>query len=115
MILDEFGYVPASKLGTELLFDVISLTYERTKVIATMDLPFERRVEVLGRPRLTGAALIRHVSLQFNRVNIARCVSARVSRSTQSVLAVFIERTQVAIDARRVESPQNSATESCHC
>ena len=28
--LDELGYVPASKLGSELLFDVISTAYERT-------------------------------------------------------------------------------------
>ena len=30
LILDELGYVPASKLGSELLFDVISAAYERT-------------------------------------------------------------------------------------
>jgi DNA replication protein DnaC len=59
LILDELGYVPASKLGAELLFDVISLAYERTSVIVTTNLPFERWVEVLGCPRLTGAALDR--------------------------------------------------------
>ena len=30
LILDELGYVPASKLGAELLFDIISTAYERT-------------------------------------------------------------------------------------
>jgi len=59
LILDELGYVPASKLGAELLFDVISLAYERTSVIVTTNLPFERWVEVLGCQRLTGAALDR--------------------------------------------------------
>ena len=29
LVLDELGYVPASKLGAELLFDVISTAYER--------------------------------------------------------------------------------------
>jgi transposase len=29
LILDELGYVPASKLGAELLFDIISTAYER--------------------------------------------------------------------------------------
>ena len=29
LILDELGYVPASKVGSELLFDVISHAYER--------------------------------------------------------------------------------------
>jgi len=59
LILDELGYVPASKLGAELLFDVISTAYERTSVIVTTNLPFERWSEVLGCERLTGAALDR--------------------------------------------------------
>jgi DNA replication protein DnaC len=33
--LDELGYVPASKVGAELLFDVISTAYERTSIIVT--------------------------------------------------------------------------------
>lgn len=59
LILDEFGYVPASKLGAELLFDVISTAYERTSVIVTTNLPFEQWTEVLGSERLTGAVLDR--------------------------------------------------------
>lgn len=59
MVLDELGYVPASKLGAELLFDVISTAYERTSLIVTTNLPFERWTEVLGCERLTGAALDR--------------------------------------------------------
>ncbi len=41
LILDELGYVPASKAGAELLFDVIGTAYERTSVIVTTNLPFE--------------------------------------------------------------------------
>jgi DNA replication protein DnaC len=59
LILDELGYVPASKLGAELLFDVISTAYERTSMIVTTNLPFERWIEVLGCERLTGATLDR--------------------------------------------------------
>lgn len=59
LILDEFGYVPASKVGAELLFDVISTAYERMSVIVTSNLPFENWTEVLGNERLTGAALDR--------------------------------------------------------
>ena len=59
LVLDELGYVPATKLGAELLFEVISLAYERTSVVVTTNLPFERWVEVLGSERLTGAALDR--------------------------------------------------------
>jgi DNA replication protein DnaC len=59
LILDELGYVPASKAGAELLFDVIATAYERYSVIVTTNLPFENWTEVLGSERLTGAALDR--------------------------------------------------------
>ena len=59
LVLDEFGYVPASQSGAELLFDVISTAYEKTGVIVTTNLPFERWTEVLGNERLVAATLDR--------------------------------------------------------
>ena len=59
LVLDEFGYVPASQAGAELLFDVVSTAYERTSLIVTTNLPFERWTEVLGNDRLTAATLDR--------------------------------------------------------
>ena len=59
LILDELGYVPASKVGAELFFDVISTAYERLSVVITTNLPFENWTEVLGSERLTGATLDR--------------------------------------------------------
>jgi DNA replication protein DnaC len=59
LVIDELGYVPASKVGAELLFDVISTAYERTSLIVTTNLPFESWTEVLGSERLTGATLDR--------------------------------------------------------
>lgn len=59
LILDELGYVPFSKVGAELLFDVVSRAYERTSLIVTTNLPFENWTEVLGGERLTGAMLDR--------------------------------------------------------
>jgi DNA replication protein DnaC len=59
LVLDELGYVPATKVGSELLFDVISTAYERTSLIVTTNLPFESWTEVLGSERLTGATLDR--------------------------------------------------------
>jgi DNA replication protein DnaC len=58
-VLDELGYVPASQVGAELLFDVISTAYERSSAIVTTNLPFEEWAEVLGSERLTGATLDR--------------------------------------------------------
>lgn len=59
LVLDEFGYVPASQAGAELLFDVISTAYEKTSVIVTTNLPFDRWTEVLGNERLVAATLDR--------------------------------------------------------
>ena len=59
LVLDELGYVPASKVGAELLFDVISTAYERTSVVVTTNLPFDQWTEVLGSERLVGATLDR--------------------------------------------------------
>jgi len=59
LLLDELGYVPFSKSGAELLFDVVSRAYERTSLIVTTNLPFEQWTEVLGSERLTGALLDR--------------------------------------------------------
>jgi DNA replication protein DnaC len=59
LVLDEFGYVPFSKAGAELLFDVVSRAYERQSIILTSNLPFEQWTEILGNERLTGALLDR--------------------------------------------------------
>ena len=59
LILDEFGYVPFSKAGAELLFEVVSRAYERQSIIMTTNLPFEQWTEILVNERLTGALLDR--------------------------------------------------------
>ena len=59
LVLDELGYVPFSKAGAELLFEVVSRAYERTSLIITTNLPFESWTEVMGSERLTGALLDR--------------------------------------------------------
>lgn len=59
VIVDEFGYVPFSKTGSELLFEFFSERYERGSLIVTTNLPFDQWTEVLGSERLTGALLDR--------------------------------------------------------
>jgi len=57
LIVDELGFVPLSKTGAELLFEVFSQRYERGSTMVTSNLPFQEWTEILGSERLTGALL----------------------------------------------------------
>lgn len=59
LIIDELGFVPLSKTGAELLFEVFSQRYERGSTMLTSNLPFDEWTEVFGSERLTGALLDR--------------------------------------------------------
>ena len=59
LIIDELGFVPLSKTGAEMLFEIFSLRYERGATLVTSNLPFHEWTEVLGSERLTGALLDR--------------------------------------------------------
>ena len=59
LIIDELGFVPLSKTGAELLFEVFSQRYERGSIMVTSNLPFAEWTEIFGSERLTGALLDR--------------------------------------------------------
>lgn len=53
LIIDELGFVPLSRTGAELLFELISQRYERGATLITSNLPFDEWTETLGSPRLS--------------------------------------------------------------
>ena len=59
LIVDELGFVPLSKTGAEMLFEIFSQRYERAATMVTSNLPFNEWTEILGSERLTGALLDR--------------------------------------------------------
>jgi len=66
LIIDELGFVPLSKSGAELLFEVFSRRYESGSTLVTSNLPFDEWTETFGSERLTGALLDRlthHVNI----------------------------------------------------
>lgn len=66
LVIDELGFVPLSKIGAELLFELISQRYERGSTLITSNLPFDEWTETFGSERLTGALLDRlthHVNI----------------------------------------------------
>jgi DNA replication protein DnaC len=61
LILDELGYVPFQKQGSELFFHIIADCYERKSVIVTSNLEFGQWNRVFGGNRLTAALVDRLV------------------------------------------------------
>ena len=66
LILDEFGYVPYDRTGSQLLFDYLSEIHEQKEVILNTNLEFSQWVNVLYDQRMTTALIGRlthHVEL----------------------------------------------------
>ena len=59
IVLDEMGYVPFSKEGAELLFQLVTDWYERTSLIITSNLEFSQWNRIFVDSRLTAALVDR--------------------------------------------------------
>jgi len=68
LIVDELGYVPFSKEGAELMFQVLAERHERRSVIITTNLGFGDWTQIFGDPTLTAALLdrITHKAFTIN-------------------------------------------------
>ena len=73
LILDELGYVPFSKIGAELLFQVLAERHERKSVIITTNLGFADWTQIFGEANLTAALLDRLT----HRASILTCSWSR--------------------------------------
>ena len=86
LIVDELGFVPLSRTGAELLFEVFSQRYERGSILVTTNLPFDEWTEVFGSERLTGALLDRlttHVHILEMNGDSYRLRHSRQNTATQ--------------------------------
>ena len=55
LIIDELGYVPFSREGAELIFQILAECHERKPVIITTNLGFGDWTQIFGDPTLTAA------------------------------------------------------------
>ena len=87
LVVDELGFVPLSKTGAELLFEVFSQRYERGSILVTSNLPFDEWTEIFGSERLTGALLDRlthHVHILEMNGESYRLKQARDSKKAKA-------------------------------
>ena len=87
LIIDELGFVPLSKTGAELLFELVSQRYERGATLITSNLPFDEWTEVFGTERLTGALLDRlthHVNILEMNGESYRLAQSRARKPTNT-------------------------------
>jgi DNA replication protein DnaC len=59
LIMGELGYVPFSREGSELLFQVLAERHERKSIIITTNLGFADWTKIFGETNLTAALLDR--------------------------------------------------------
>lgn len=81
LILDELGYIPFSKEGAALLFQILAERQEKGSVIITTNLGFADWTQVFGDPVMTAALLDRLT----HRAHIVNCQwdSYRLKQSLQ--------------------------------
>ena len=89
LILDELGYIPFSKEGAELLFQVLAERQEKGSVIITTNLGFADWTQVFGDPVMTAALLDRlthraHiVNCQWDSYRLKQSLQGKESRKEQ--------------------------------
>ena len=59
LIIDELGYVPFSKQGAQLIFQILAERHERKPVIITTNMGFGDWTQIFGDPSMTAALLDR--------------------------------------------------------
>ena len=87
LIIDELGFVPLSKTGAELLFELISQRYERGATLITSNLPFDEWTGTFGTERLTGGSalldrLTHHVNILEMNGDSYRLSQSRARRNS---------------------------------
>jgi len=59
LVCDEWGYVPLDRMGSQILFEVVSECYEKKSLIINTNIEFSRWVNVFYDEQMTGAIIDR--------------------------------------------------------
>lgn len=91
LILNELGYIPFSREGAELLFQILAERHEKGSVMITTNLGFADWTQVLGDQGMT-AALLDRLTHKAKIVN-CRWQSYRLKQSLERGTALEEEKT----------------------
>ena len=58
LVMDEIGYLPVSREGVELLFQIISNRYETGSIVLTTNRPFKQWGKLFGNDNTLAAAVV---------------------------------------------------------
>ncbi|MFA6712182.1 MAG: IS21-like element helper ATPase IstB [Candidatus Caldatribacteriota bacterium] len=83
LICDEWGYVPLDKIGSQLLFQVISECYEKRSIIVTTNLEFSKWDGIFYDEKLTSAIIDRLV--HHSHLLVHSGPSYRLTNSTMKI------------------------------
>jgi len=59
LVCDEWGYVPLDRIGSQILFEVVSECYEKKSLVINTNIEFSRWVNVFYDEQMTGAIIDR--------------------------------------------------------
>jgi DNA replication protein DnaC len=76
VILDELGYVSFDKEGCEILFNLLSNRNDKSPIIITTNLAFDRWEEIFKDPMITGA-IVDRLAYKAHIMDISRETSHR--------------------------------------
>ena len=72
LIIDELGFVPLSRTGAELLFEVFGQRYERGSTLVTTNLPFDEWRSTTSNQTGNRSGNVRPAPAEINRVSRSR-------------------------------------------
>jgi DNA replication protein DnaC len=82
VILDELGYISFDKVGSELLFNLLSSRNDKGSFLITTNLTFDRWGDIFGDPTLTGA-MVDRLAHKAHILDISREKGGRLEETIQ--------------------------------
>jgi DNA replication protein DnaC len=83
VVLDELGYVPFDREGSDLLFNFVTKVYERRSLIVTTNLPFAKWSQVFGDATAAAAVIdriVHHATVLQTKGSSYRLKDAKAKR-----------------------------------